>query len=150
VKSGGTCLYAHKGGAPAGINERCLFMSDSSHANETTPLTDTQVTKEPGQNAAVPTLVLTPEQRIPNDEAAPAQAGATEAENAFDADGSLFDDDDVDIIDEDALRDLVAEMVKRELEGPMGERITRNVRKMVRREIAQALAAKEVSGPEPD
>ncbi len=46
------------------------------------------------------------------------------------------------VLDEDTLRDLVTEIVKSELHGALGERITRNVRRMVRREIQQALALK--------
>lgn len=44
------------------------------------------------------------------------------------------------LLDEDDLRALVAEVLREELKGPLGERITRNVRKLVRREIAQALS----------
>ena len=59
-----------------------------------------------------------------------------DAENAFViADGAVFD--------EEALRDLVAEIVREELRGDMGERVTRNVRKLVRREIRRALNAQE-------
>ncbi|NVK15256.1 MAG: hypothetical protein HWE35_13895 [Rhodobacteraceae bacterium] len=47
-------------------------------------------------------------------------------------------------LDEDALRDLVASIVREELQGPLGERITRNVRKLVRREIQRALAAHDL------
>lgn len=43
-------------------------------------------------------------------------------------------------MDEEALRDLIAQVVREELQGVLGERITRNVRKMVRREIYRALA----------
>ena len=46
------------------------------------------------------------------------------------------------VIDEDALRDMVGEIVRQELQGALGERITRNVRKLVRREIHRALVAK--------
>jgi len=46
-------------------------------------------------------------------------------------------------LDEEALRDLVSEMVRRELQGALGERITRNVRKLVRREINRALVARD-------
>lgn len=46
------------------------------------------------------------------------------------------------VIDEDMLRELVARMVREELQGTVGERITHNVRRMVRREIARALALK--------
>ncbi|MCA0961743.1 hypothetical protein [Salipiger bermudensis] len=41
----------------------------------------------------------------------------------------------VDLFDEEMLRDLVTETIRQELQGALGERITRNVRKMVRREI---------------
>ncbi|GHF67643.1 hypothetical protein [Seohaeicola zhoushanensis] len=44
-------------------------------------------------------------------------------------------------LDEDSLRELVAEIVREELQGALGERITRNVRKLVRLEIQRALAA---------
>jgi hypothetical protein len=49
-----------------------------------------------------------------------------------------------DFLDEDALRDLVSDIVREELQGALGERITRNVRKLVRREIHRALAAQEL------
>lgn len=48
-----------------------------------------------------------------------------------------------DVLDEDALRDMVSEIVRQELQGALGERITRNVRKLVRREIHRALASQE-------
>ncbi len=44
-------------------------------------------------------------------------------------------------MDEDALRALITEVVRKELQGALGERITRNIRKLVRREINRALAA---------
>ena len=49
-----------------------------------------------------------------------------------------------ELLDEDALRDIVSEIVREELQGALGERITRNVRKLVRREIHRALAAQEL------
>ena len=68
-----------------------------------------------------------------------------------DAEEDLYGDDDLDglldvgglQIDEDALRDLVADVVRQELTGPLGERITRNVRKLVRREIYRILSSQE-------
>lgn len=48
------------------------------------------------------------------------------------------------MLDEQALRELVAEIVREELQGVLGERITRNVRKLVRREIHRALAVQEL------
>lgn len=47
-------------------------------------------------------------------------------------------------LDEDALRELVAKVLREELRGELGERITRNVRKLVRREIAQIISGLEV------
>ncbi len=58
---------------------------------------------------------------------------------------TLLENDDIGaVLDEEALRDMVAEIVRQELQGPLGERITRNVRKLVRREIYRALAANEL------
>jgi hypothetical protein len=48
------------------------------------------------------------------------------------------------LLDEEALRDMVSEIVRAELQGALGERITRNVRKLVRREIHQALTAQDL------
>lgn len=45
---------------------------------------------------------------------------------------------------DEALRDLIAEIVRQELAGDLGERITRNVRKLVRREIRQMLASADL------
>jgi hypothetical protein len=73
-----------------------------------------------------------------------------------DVDTSLDIDDDDDeatsdlfvgddgIMDEDSLRELVADIVREELQGALGERITRNVRKLVRREIHRALTTQQL------
>lgn len=64
-------------------------------------------------------------------------------------------DDDLDaflakesalMLDEDALRQMVADIVKQELQGAMGERITRNVRKLVRSEIHRMIASQDFEG----
>lgn len=58
--------------------------------------------------------------------------------------------DDTDILtsdeaemDEETLRELVSDIVREELQGALGERITRNVRKLVRREIHRVLASQD-------
>jgi hypothetical protein len=56
-----------------------------------------------------------------------------------DADGSS-----IAVLDESALQDLVRQMILEELQGPLGERITRNVRKLVRAEINRALIARDL------
>ena len=65
----------------------------------------------------------------PKRETAPAAGQADEAE-----DGIIET-----LIDEDMLRALVAQLVRDELRGQLGERITLQVRKLVRAEIARAL-----------
>ncbi len=42
-------------------------------------------------------------------------------------------------VDEEMLRRIVTQVLQQELQGALGERITRNVRKLVRREINRAL-----------
>jgi hypothetical protein len=48
-------------------------------------------------------------------------------------------------IDEVLLRDLIRDVLREELQGELGERITRNVRKLVRAELARALAARDLT-----
>ena len=72
-----------------------------------------------------------PVEPTPEPEAVP-QAPPTVTEDAI-----------MEVIDEDLLRPIVAELIRKELQGELGERITRNVRKLVRREILRALNSKE-------
>lgn len=46
--------------------------------------------------------------------------------------------------DEAVLREIVRDVLREELQGPLGERITRNIRKLVRAEIARSLAAEDL------
>lgn len=80
------------------------------------------------------------------DASAPAQDSAPDAAHTAgtettDAPQGLSIDDS--LLDEDTLRDLIAEIVREELQGALGERITRNVRKLVRREIHRALTSQD-------
>jgi hypothetical protein len=61
-----------------------------------------------------------------------------------------LEDDDLDAfiqqnatLDEAVLREMVTDIVRQELQGALGERITRNVRKLVRREIYRVLNSQE-------
>jgi hypothetical protein len=76
-------------------------------------------------------------------QAARVAARAAELENiaADDAAENVARPDLDSLLDERDLRALVAEVLREELKGPLGERITRNVRKLVRREIAQVLSS---------
>lgn len=66
------------------------------------------------------------------------------AEDKPDAEDAIDYALDEQLIDEEMLRDLVSEIVRAELQGALGERITRNVRKLVRREIHRALTAQDL------
>lgn len=70
-----------------------------------------------------------------------ADMGGPLSAHAVESDGGsdLFDPLVSDELDVDALRDMVAELVREELRGVLGERITRNLRALVRQEIRKAL-----------
>jgi cell pole-organizing protein PopZ len=57
----------------------------------------------------------------------------------LDADGTQLA-----VLDEAALQEIVRQMIRDELQGTLGERITRNVRKLVRAEINRALMARDL------
>ena len=56
--------------------------------------------------------------------------------------GTDYDDQPM-VFDEDVLRELVRDILREELAGRMGERITRNIRKLVRAEIARSFATQK-------
>lgn len=74
---------------------------------------------------------------------APAPVSSPVSSGATSASQSAYDDEPT-LLDEGALRELVAEIVREELQGGLGERITRNVRKLVRAEIQRAFAARDL------
>ena len=71
-------------------------------------------------------------------------AGVAGADQAGDASANLFASGPEAPLDLDALRDMVVEIIHQELQGVLGERITRNVRKLVRREILQVLETRDL------
>ncbi|MFV0410492.1 MAG: hypothetical protein ACK5LJ_12610 [Paracoccus sp. (in: a-proteobacteria)] len=70
--------------------------------------------------------------------AAPAQGTGGEAFDLFAAD-EMADDDQ--LAGGNALRNLVRDVICQELQGEMGERISRNLRRAIRQEVAAAIAA---------
>lgn len=72
------------------------------------------------------------------------EAEAEEAQEAAQDEGAsnMFEEES-DVMDEEMLRQLVTDIVREELQGTLGERITRNVRKLVRREINTLLATRD-------
>ncbi|WP_208350916.1 hypothetical protein [Pseudaestuariivita rosea] len=149
-----------------------LLLSDTQRISEVKSVEDVEVTSdsvsEPAQEKTVerPKLevvdfsdhkpvaeVKTDTPKIAPEQPFSAKKPETVVEDDLD-DAILENDDDENIdifasddggFDEDALRDLVAELVRQELQGELGERITRNVRKLVRREIHRALASQELN-----
>ncbi len=53
------------------------------------------------------------------------------------------------ILDEEALRDVINVLVREELQGELGDRISRNLRKLIRREMAQMLEEQRAAGDLP-
>jgi hypothetical protein len=76
-------------------------------------------------------------------EEAEAEVWAELAEDPADDEVDQADDGQDVILNEDMLRDMVRDMIREELAGPLGERITRNIRKLVHAEIARAMTARE-------
>lgn len=60
-----------------------------------------------------------------------------------DDDLALAGYEDDEVLDEEALRDMIAAVIREELQGALGERITSNVRRLVRREVQRALTLRE-------
>ncbi len=48
------------------------------------------------------------------------------------------------LLDEGVLRELIRDVLREELQGEVGERVTRNLRKMIRTEIGRALTARGI------
>ncbi|MEE2946274.1 MAG: hypothetical protein VX444_13965 [Pseudomonadota bacterium] len=113
---------------------------------------------EDGDNAGTPVAALNWEDHEVTEEVAPskpvsepvdpiaehiAEQVVEEVSVAADAADETIEAQQYDaVLDEEMLRELVGEIVRQELQGPLGERITRNVRKLVRREINRALTAR--------
>ena len=84
--------------------------------------------------AASPEIAADP-QAATASQAAPPQM----ATDLYDADGTPLA-----VLDETALNEIVRQVLRAELQGELGERITRNVRKLVRAEINRALLARDL------
>ena len=73
--------------------------------------------------------------------------GDDRGDDSDEIDFGLDDGDDQDgddaFLDEEALREMVSHIIREELQGLLGERITRNVRRLVRREVQRALTLRD-------
>ena len=72
-------------------------------------------------------------------------AEAPEAAGFEDDPDATAQDDALPMLDEAVLRELIRDVLREELQGVMGERVTRNLRKLVRAEIARALLARGIA-----
>jgi len=129
--------------------------STNAEEPEQAPPAEKQNTAEMVEEAPVHTAPPTPTPEFsvveePQDKAqtAPEYAAGPEPVPAHpihnDAYGAIdYTANQDNLLDEEALRELVSEMVRSELQGELGDRITRNVRKLVRREIHRALASRD-------
>ena len=77
------------------------------------------------------------------DEAEAAVRAELEQDTASTAYARFLEEPEDATFDEAAMRELVRDIIREELQGALGERITRNVRKLVRAEIARALAVRD-------
>lgn len=90
-----------------------------------------------------PTMFAEHEEEIP-DEAPLFLRHPTNKPDLLDDNLAAYMSDDA-VIDETALREIISDVLREELQGPLGERITRNVRKLVRQEIQRVLSTQNLS-----
>jgi hypothetical protein len=85
-------------------------------------------------------LMLTPDMRVDHEDGEAGEAPPGEVLAAGIGADAAPRDGGAPILDEEALRALVNRIVREELQGELGDRITRNLRKLIRREIGQMAA----------
>lgn len=83
-------------------------------------------------------LMLTPQMRVAASDAA-ARSGEILANGLDDAPARLAG---APLLDEEALRGVINTIVREELQGELGDRISRNLRKLIRQELSQIAAEK--------
>lgn len=130
------------GEMPTGGAEDAMAWEDASPEDAIMPrLHALHPDSDDADAAAEMPFVLGAEARAPDDRAEEYERD----EQPVRQESAAFEyNSDEQIIDEEALRDMVSEIVRAELQGDLGERITRNVRKLVRREIHRALTAQDL------
>ncbi|WP_444463245.1 hypothetical protein [Rhodobacter capsulatus] len=156
--------------APAPQQDAVASLAETADPETADPETAAQIASAPtaaeepgvGMDWAEATLNLarrTPSRRLAVSEAEAAEQSAATMRSSYDElrdelaqdlddPAGLYAEDLVPsyedgLIDEAVLRDMVAQLVREELRGSLGERITQNVRKLVRREIQRALMGQD-------
>lgn len=115
------------------------WAEEAEIVTEPEPVEDEQARNDRAEAEAVAEILR-------DDAAKASQAEAAAAQPEPDADDRPDDEtfaDSEGYFDETVLRDLVRDLIREELNGALGERITRNVRKLVRAEINRALTARD-------
>lgn len=92
---------------------------------------------EPQRPDLLDPLVLTPDQQVVPEIRRDRKEIAAPSGGASNLFAESQSEDDAE------MRELVATVVREELEGAFGEQLTRNIRKMIRREIAQTIRVSE-------
>ncbi len=133
-------------GAPVGIDKDDDTAEATGAQAETWTQAETGIEEEPALAEAAASMPehAMPDQDFDEDNFA-FVSDAQDAEPDVDQGGvSKVDRNPDQFLDEAALRNLISEILRTELQGALGERITRNVRKLVRREINRALTAQDL------
>ena len=134
---------ARQKGAEASGDQAGPVETASDLRSEPSAGLDTNATAEPALEAALSDM---DEDAEDDDSAWPASAPLDLPDARLD-DGlsGPGQEEDAPSLDEGLLRDLIRDVLREELQGELGERITRNVRKLVRAELARALAARDLT-----
>ncbi|MCX7289163.1 MAG: hypothetical protein NTW20_16870 [Rhodobacterales bacterium] len=92
-----------------------------------------------GPSPVVPFPAMSPGKPGPERISDPVPPVSTMPQTLTDTDGNPLT-----VLDEAALHDIIRQLIREELKGALGERITHNVRKLVRAEINRALTARSL------
>lgn len=126
-----------------GSQDFVLVDDDTPHARAEEPVEDIV---EAAAETIQPEEPLTEPEVLEADEPGPQIAPEHDADEEEEEDilsGGIGPEASAAALDTEALRELVAEVVRQELAGALGERITRNVRKLVRRELKTMFSGDE-------
>lgn len=137
--------FVHRARTPEPQREDFIETASDAFAQDEGDVMDWE-DPEPEETRPNQPRIVTPPREPAQDWADAAEAAVMEdlARNVEQETSGLFEQGDGSMtFDEEVLRDLVRDIIREELSGALGERITRNVRKLVRAEIARALAVRE-------
>ncbi|WP_224815652.1 hypothetical protein [Hasllibacter sp. MH4015] len=148
--------------ADADLTDAPKMDDDATEDHSAEVASDVPETPEMAQDDAMEAAQDAPEAEADAPEDVTAEDTGEISENAAEAEDNLAQDDpqaedlgddpspftfpdpEEGVLDEETLREIIVDVVREELQGVLGQRITRNVRKMVRREVRLALAAEDL------